>query len=108
MSKKAIPGTLVKIFGPMKNSLAIVARVQAHLAMQFTYSRSDDDDIIGICRFDGDFEDDYTTDDSWKPKQETEEGESESRCEDSSRLAMVDRPWMQPGRRRRKTSARTV
>jgi len=60
-SKNAEIGTLVTIY--QSESQAMTVRVQDHLSVQFTYSKPDDDEVIGICRFDGDFEDDLETED---------------------------------------------
>ena len=107
-TKNAVIGTLVKIFPLMATALPMTARVQDHLATQFTYSRPDSDDVIGICRFDGDFEDDFETIDTWKPEQETESCEDEFGCSDSTGSEVLDRPWLQSGRRRRKVSSGAV
>ena len=77
-TKLATIGTLVKIYPIMKNAPVISARVQDHLKVQFTYSRPDDDTVIGICRFDGGFEDDFETIDTRKPEQTAEESSGES------------------------------
>ena len=82
MSKTAKIGTTVRLFPTMKDQQAIVVRVQAHLSVQFTYSRLDNDDVLGIERFDGDWEDDFT-----------EEKKNE-------------KPWLHSGRRKQRAGRR--
>ncbi len=105
MSKMAMIGTLVKIYPLMANAPVTFARVQDHLSVQFTYSRPDDDEVIGICRFDGDFEDDFETIDTWTPKQTTEESSVESGEENQGGSEVLDQPWMLGGRRRKRAKA---
>lgn len=104
-TKLATIGTLVKIYPLMANALAISARVQDHLTVQFTYSKPDDDTVIGICRFDGDFEDDYETIDTRKPEQTATESPGEFEEEDQDGSEVLDRPWLHEGRRRKRAKA---
>ena len=67
----------------MEGSPVTIARVQELLSVQFTYSKPDDDYLLGICRFDGDWEYDFETSDTWKPEQTTEESLGESGEEDT-------------------------
>lgn len=73
-TKNGLIGSLVRIFPTMgSQSQGIIVRVQDHLATQFTYSEPDSDDVIGIFKNDGEWHDEK-----------------------------VDRPWLQPGRKRRR------
>lgn len=84
----------------------MTVRVQDHLAMQFTYSKPDDDKIIGICLNDGDWEYDNETIDTWMDQQETKDGSCESGEKDRRGQAMVDTySCLYGGGRRRKIAA---
>jgi len=107
VSKTGTIGTLVKVYPDGRKFPALIVRVQDHLSIQFTYSKPDDDNVTGIFRNDGEWHDDFETEDVWAERAPTN-SESESGCKDSDRNEMVDRPWLQPGRRRRKVQDRTV
>jgi len=67
----------------------MTARVQDHLAMQFTYSKPDDDKIIGICLNDGDWEYDNETIDVWTDQKEAADSSCSSGGSDRSRQEVV-------------------
>lgn len=96
-------GRLVKVFSTMAGSPATTARVQELLSVQFSYSRPDDENLLGICRYDGDWEYDIEAEKLWK-KSPKKSIAGEPGCEDQPGTELVDRPWLQSGRRRRKAS----
>lgn len=98
-------GVLVRVYNTHSDKWR-VCRVQDHLSIQFTYSEPHNDEVVGICLNNGDWEYDYTTEDIWKKQSQRaqEDGTPEPAQQDRGRDRVVEETpsWdLRRGRRRK-------
>jgi len=103
MAKRPEIGTLVSVKQDRRQP-PITVRVEDLLSIQFTYTKLDDDTVIGLCHYDGDWRHDFTTEEPRKER--APEGSPRQIAErDCSGSEVVDGSWLHARGRRRKAGA---